>query len=396
MELFDHSRHEPLRGMPWDEAVARRAIEAIVHDCADRFSPDRLWPLHALDLEGRPPTEPFTMFYLGAAGVIWALDFLVRRGLAPPTKGIANVLDGLEERNRSQVGSSESFFIGRSGVLLTHFRVAPSREIADALEQSIAANTEHPSCELLWGAPGTMHAALAMHEWTGETRWAELYRSGARSLARSLSRHDKCELWTQALWGRRFTQLGAAHGFAGNAGAILRGIALLPKAERAAWTERITRTAQASAIRDGPFANWPVEYPSHPRSDTKILVQWCHGAPGFVTSLAELADPRLDEILLGAGELIWAAGPLAKGAGLCHGTAGNGYAFLKLYRRTRDRRWLERARAFAMHAISQSELDAATYGMRRYSLYTGDPGLAIYLARCIDGAAAWPGLDPER
>ena len=143
-------------------------------------------------------------------------------------------------------------------------------------------------------------------------------------------------------------------------------------------------------------ANWPVEYPSHPRSDTKILVQWCHGAPGFVTSLAELADPRLDEILLGAGELIWAAGPLAKGAGLCHGTAGNGYAFLKLYRRTRDRRWLERARAFAMHAISQSELDAATYGMRRYSLYTGDPGLAIYLARCIDGAAAWPGLDPER
>ena len=34
-------------------------------------------------------------------------------------------------------------------------------------------------------------------------------------------------------------------------------------------------------------------------------------------------------------------------------TGGNGYAFLKLYRRTRDAVWLERARAFAMTAIAQ-------------------------------------------
>ena len=30
-----------------------------------------------------------------------------------------------------------------------------------------------------------------------------------------------------------------------------------------------------------------------------------------------------------------------------HGTGGNGYAFLKLYRRTGNTMWLERARAFA-------------------------------------------------
>ena len=125
------------------------------------------------------------------------------------------------------------------------------------------------------------------------------------------------------------------------------------------------------------------------------MMAWCHGAPGFLTSLAALADSRLDDVLIAAGELIWTAGPLTKGPGLCHGTAGNGYAFLKLYRRTREARWLERARAFAMHAIAQSERDAATYGVRRYSLYTGDPGLAIYLARCIDGEDGWPGLDPE-
>jgi Lanthionine synthetase C-like protein len=49
----------------------------------------------------------------------------------------------------------------------------------------------------------------------------------------------------------------------------------------------------------------------------------------------------------------WAAGPLAKGSNICHGTGGNGYAFLNLYRRTQDDMWLERARAFAMTAIGQ-------------------------------------------
>jgi hypothetical protein len=100
-------------------------------------------------------------------------------------------------------------------------------------------------------------------------------------------------------------------------------------------------------------------------------------------------------VLHAAGELIWTAGPLVKGASLCHGTAGNGYAFLKLFRRTGEERWLERARAFATHAIAQSERYAAGYGMRRYSLYTGDPGVAIYLMHCIDGSDAWPGLDRE-
>ncbi len=152
-------------------------------------------------------------------------------------------------------------------------------------------------------------------------------------------------------------------------------------------------TTLATATREGALANWtPSWLPQRPG----FLVQWCHGAPGFVTSLATFADPRLDDVLIAAGELVWTAGPLAKGAGLCHGTAGNGYAFLKLFVRTGETRWLDRARAFAMHAIGQCERHVATYGMRRYALYTGDPGVALYLLQCIDGTAAWPGLDPEK
>ena len=92
-------------------------------------------------------------------------------------------------------------------------------------------------------------------------------------------------------------------------------------------------------------------------------------------------------MLIKAGELIWKAGPLTKGPNLCHGTAGNGYAFLKLYRRTGDTKWLERARAFATHAIDQSERHAHDFGQRRYSLWTGDLGLAVYLSDCINGVA---------
>ena len=60
----------------------------------------------------------------------------------------------------------------------------------------------------------------------------------------------------------------------------------------------------------------------------------------MVTTFADapFSTPELEELLLAGGELTWAAGPLAKGSNLCHGTGGNGYAFLKLSRRTRDTR----------------------------------------------------------
>ncbi|MGL6279214.1 MAG: lanthionine synthetase LanC family protein [Gaiella sp.] len=93
---------------------------------------------------------------------------------------------------------------------------------------------------------------------------------------------------------------------------------------------------------------------------------------------------------MAGGELTWRAGPLSKGPGLCHGTAGNGYAFLALFERTGDERWLARARSFAMHAVREVEQRRASFGRGRYSLWTGDLGTALYLADCIRGAGAPP------
>ena len=46
-----------------------------------------------------------------------------------------------------------------------------------------------------------------------------------------------------------------------------------------------------------------------------------------------------------------------------------------------------------MHGIGQFEADAAAYGQQRYSLWTGDPGFAIYLWDCVQGTASFPTLD---
>jgi hypothetical protein len=97
--------------------------------------------------------------------------------------------------------------------------------------------------------------------------------------------------------------------------------------------------------------------------------------------------------LLAGGEATWAAGPLLKGANLCHGTGGNGYAFLTLFRRSGDERWLTRARAFAMHGIVQCERDGVRFGQLHASLWTGDLGFAIYLWNCIEAGDAFPCLD---
>jgi hypothetical protein len=405
--LFEPKLHEPLAAASWDEAFARGWIARYADDAKAAFSRERLWPTHPRDAGSDIADAPCPMLHFGAAGVIWALDRLARAGAIAPATDFLPVVAELEARNTALTEpwghGTEGLLMGNSGIRLLHYRMAADRgatdsaaSVADALAAGVAANAGHSSLELLWGSPATMHAALTMHEWTGEPRWADLFRTDADALWRTFLPADEapCRLWTQPLWGRKQKMTGAGHGFAGNASALIRGRALLPDDARAQWVDAIVGTAQATVLREGALANWVPEVPPD-RTPPKMLVQWCHGAPGMVTSLARLSDPRLDELLAAAAELTWVAGPLEKGAGLCHGTAGNGYAFLKMYRRSGNDFWLDRARAFAMHAMAQCDRMAAEHGQRRHSLWTGDAGVACYAWSCIAGDDALPNLDPS-
>lgn len=397
--LFDPVRHEPLRPIAWDEARARAMIERIVCDTESRFSPDRYWPLHALDVEGGDGLPAYPLYH-GACGVIWALCYLEATGAASLVRSYAEHVEPLRRGTRewlSSFGSRDfaSYLMGETGILLLGYGMNSARQSAMQLEERIRANLDNPTRELMWGSPGTLLAALFIHELTGEARWASLYRETARQLRSQLlwSEEYQCHYWTQDMYGEQGSYLDGVHGFVATASPLIRGRHLLDAQEWADWQQRIVNTIARTATREGSLANWrawlypPKEAPSH------MLMQFCHGAPGFIVCLADMPGTELDDLLIAGGEATWAAGPLTKGSNLCHGTGGNGYAFLKLYRRSGDAEWLQRARAFAMHGIVQTEADAERYGQMRYSLWTGDPGFAIYLWDCIRGAAEFPSLD---
>jgi hypothetical protein len=393
--LFDPAAHEPVTEGPWNEARARDAIRAIAADAEAAFAPDALWPAHPRDLDDGP-LPAVASLYLGASGVIWSLDELARAGVAELARDWAPVAEGLHERylaapdfaDEAGADAVPSLWMGETGILLLAHRLAPGRAQEERLLACVRANVANPTWELMWGSPGTMLAAQAMHERTGEDRWAQAWHESADALWDAWID----PVWVQDLYGSRVRYLGPAHGFAGNAHALASGP--LDAARRAELERRVVAVAQAYAERDGELAQWPpAADPGRPGQG--IRTQWCHGAPGMVASLARIApaDAGFTGLLVAGGELTWRAGPIAKGPGLCHGTAGNGYALLKLFARTGDEVWLARARAFAMHAAEQVERERAAHGQGRFSLWTGDVGTALYLASCLAGTAEVPTLD---
>lgn len=245
-------------------------------------------------------------------------------------------------------------------------RLAPSQANLERLSELIAANERDERCELMWGSPGTILVGR------------ELGLDVSASVEWLHGRRDKDGLWTQQRSGHNRRFLGPAHGFAGCALAL-------------GDVTDVSETLGRFAVEEDGLVNWPgvagMELGAN--RDGQIRMQWCHGAPGIVATLAHMLD---EQLAVAGGELTWHAGPLRKGANLCHGTAGNGYAFLALLDRTGDERWLARARAFAMHAAAQVQHDRSEYGQGRYTLWTGDLGTALYLADCIDGGGKLPSL----
>ena len=379
--LFRHEAFEPLTDEPWDASRVRTRIQAIV-DSADRaFDAHTLWPAHPGDLwENVPP--PVKGVFAGAAGVVLALDALrtrigadVRTDLAAAAQRAAELMHAesdLAAVERAPEPRDSSLLVGSTGVLLVACSLASAPEIADRLFDLVNDNLTNDVDELMWGIPGTMLAARAMHSRTGESRWLEAWQAGADALR---ARRDADGLWTQHFGNHSVRYLGPVHGAVGNTHALLDED-----------VEPLVATLAARAVVEDGLVNWPPDADGpfvHPR-DGAIRLQWCHGAPGIVATTAPFLP--LD-LLLSAAELIWRAGAHRdeKGAGLCHGTAGNGYALLKTFERTGDELWLDRARRFAVHALEQADM--------RYSLFTGAVGVALFAADCIDARARYPIMD---
>lgn len=398
--LFEPGRHEALLDAAWDASRAHDAIRVMVQDMQENFRSDIGWHAHPLDEVEEPRTGLKTL-YLGAAGTLWAMWYLERVGAVDLRSKPGELIGRLHEAYRAEPDTREvvpSYFLGEVGILLAIWRMTGSTGAADRLWESVRANIPNPTNEALWAAPGTMVAAWHMFKWTGEPRWRDLFLENVQQLWRTWLPSDSanCHLWTQDLYGSVVQLLGAGHGFAGNVFPLLRGAALLSPDRRDQLRDRCVETLRATAVFEDDGVNWPPGVGPPRPGRTHMLVQWCHGAPGMVTGLMgfpRATSPEMEDMLIKAGTTVWKAGPLTKGGGLCHGTAGNGYALLALHRRTGDAIWLDRARSFAMHAIMQQERMRQQYGRGRYTLWTGDPGVAVYVWHCLTGSGGLPGLE---
>src|SRR5918997_918306 len=138
-----------------------------------------------------------------------------------------------------------ALFCGETGPLLVAFRLAADPALADDLHALVRANVASPTDDVMWGAPGTLLAALALAEWTGEPRWEEAARETATALR---ARRGDDLLWRQ---DDDYRGLGTLHGAAGNTLALLR---LEPDAALAAETAAVL---DRTAFREDGLANWP-------------------------------------------------------------------------------------------------------------------------------------------
>ena len=365
--LYRPEDFEPLTDEPWDEARVRASIGAIVADVDAAYGGDALWP--ADEWDGWHAALPLKNLYAGAAGVVWALDALRRRGHAQTRHDLADIaqraleawraapdfIRGYELPSRAEA----SLFCGESGILYVALRLTGRADLADALLARVRENAGTEAVEVMWGVAGTMLVARA-------TDWRDAWEESAAAL-RAARGPDG--MWTNRLFGADRRSLSPPHGLVGNMVALGGGDDLA--------TEVLAREA---IVEDG-FANWP-------SSDGELRLQWCNGAPGIVIHASDYLD---QELLRMGANLVWQAGPpgMEKGPCICHGTAGNGHAFLTMFARTGDELWLDRARRFAMHALGQVE----RRGRGRYSLFTGDLGVALYAADCLDERAGYPVLD---
>ncbi|MEM1291675.1 MAG: LanC-like protein [Cyanobacteria bacterium P01_H01_bin.162] len=395
--LFDPTRHYPLSPLGWNPTVAQAAVTAIAQTTITQLQTTPWLSGHPMD------DRAFgSDLYFGKAGVLWAIHYLQTVGAIDSAFDVAPQLDATLAQNHEGYAQSSpypeqsSYLFGELPLLLLQYKLAPSEDKATQILQAIHKNDTQPIRELMWGIAGSMLAAWFMYEWTQESRWRDVFTLQADSLLQAWQPVNEVgHLWTIDLYGKQQQWLGPVHGFAGNLTPLLVGHSLLTDEQYQEIAARAMLTLIQTAVTNDDGANWPAVYKAAAAKPTLKLVQYCHGAPGMVTALATLpqGNEQFDRILVQGGELTWRAGPLKKGSNLCHGTGGNGYAFLKLFIRTGDELWLDRARAFAMHSVEQYRFAQQRYGQLRYPLWTGDLGLAIYLWDCLQAQAKFPTID---
>ncbi len=396
--IYEPSRHLPLIELPFSADKLRSTIRAVLAETRTGCQTSgRLWPIHTKDnFDGAP--EFVTNFYYGAAGVLWAAQELSEFGELD-RKDLPSIDEILNEHLRREDPYPDSPFVGQLGIRFVKQLLAPSDENSNTLMGMMQKAALNSCREILFGGPGAL--AMAHILWK---RGQKPFRSVCGEVARivldqrELDQASGARIWSQNLGGQK-KFIGAAHGSIGNFGVLFR---VLRDLGDTAPVEELIEDAEKFlshyAKVEGDLCNWS-RGANNDEYSALTVVHWCHGAPGVLTDLScEIPvgrSARLDELFLKGAQLVWKAGPLEKGVSLCHGTAGSGLALLRTFERTKDEMWFDRAKALAMHVTEQYATELKKFGHARFSLWTGDLGMAIFLRDILRGHGGLPGITVE-
>ena len=285
--LYQPEAHERLTDEEWNEERVRDAVRSITAETEDAF--DDGWDTRTRTL------------YSGGAGIVDALRRLAEGGLAELRRDYFSYLErSLEEAPDFPDGDTREPLLQRVGIRLVLQRLAPSAENLGELAARIEENARDERRELDVGV-GTMLVARVRRPLGRERRVA----------------HRRT---------RRRRDLGAEP---------LRNACPLPRSLRT--DSRAARSARTACQRgratphDSRTGRRPRAMRSSRPGTARSARSGVTARRGMVTSLGDLLTRTPH----------WrpaSSGPLVKGANLCHGTAGNGYAFLTLFARTGDER----------------------------------------------------------
>ncbi|RBR03777.1 hypothetical protein FVER53590_02175 [Fusarium verticillioides] len=151
---------------------------------------------------------------------------------------------------------------------------------------------------------------------------------------------------------------------------------------------QLARRVEKLLELQGPDGNWPSSLRSLKEGKGASLIQWCHGAPGFLYSLTSLRpyfpdlQDRIDSAIEKGQSITWKHGLLTKEPCLCHGIFGNA---LVLPRGPNRQHFLALATADAVEKVRRHDpklFESASYGHKAAVLMNYLPSAAWTWAVC--------------